>query len=295
VAEQIYLPPADADKHLMLMPQTSPSWAPVSGSAPTNSSGGYICLIYRMATGVGLPPNSGIGANREVGFPDATQHPDNLGGVAGVSGPLFVKAGFPLPTESSVSPNFAWAKGWGYWYQIGLGTAGSCNGYIVDEYYYDQYGNRTALKLIEILQEGKKLGEKLQDGEIHVTLNVAQWDDHQFNPNPPAGVQVTPRETIIPYMAVSSPSYLVADDRLTVVCRDGLGGFDPAMTWTLSAPSGGWLMLSLNPNGTGAAFSVNGVGSQNVYLVSQSNNMGTTARSCNLTLDGGLTVAAIVR
>jgi hypothetical protein len=63
----------------------------------------------------------------------------------------------------------------------------------------------------------------------------------------------------------------------------------------LSAPSGGWLMLSLSPNGAGAAFSVNGVGSQNVYLVPQSNNMGTTVRSCNLTLDGGLTVAAIVR
>ena len=92
------------DNHLMLMPQTSKSWKPQKGMAPDATSGAYISVIYRMSTGNGT---NGFGNTKEVGFADAKDHPDNAGGS--VTGPLFVKAGFPIS-----SGNFQWEKGNGY-------------------------------------------------------------------------------------------------------------------------------------------------------------------------------------
>jgi hypothetical protein len=107
------------NRNLMLMPQTSPGWKPVSGSAPDASSDGYISVVYRMETGT-----TGI---NEVGFADAREHPDNSNGA--ITGPLFVKVGFPLAKDA-----FTWEKGHSYTYNIGLGTFRSCNGFILDDY-----------------------------------------------------------------------------------------------------------------------------------------------------------------
>jgi hypothetical protein len=149
------------DKHLMLMPQTAVAWSPAPGAAPANA---YICVVYRLE--VQNNPNA-------VGWADAATHPGYTGSALeqqGYTGPLYVKAGFPLPTTAGNS--FTWEMGLGYTYHIGLGTAGSCNGYIVDTYYYDKYGNRTGLEI----GNGKKTGDKIQDGYIRVTLDVTDWD-----------------------------------------------------------------------------------------------------------------------
>jgi len=151
------------NNNLMLMPQTSNSWKPQSGLKPNEESGGYVCLIYRMNTDTCI-----------VGMDHATQHPDWTAKGAGYSGPLFVKAGFPLPTDAA--GNFTWQKGYGYLYNIVLGTYDSSNGYILDENYYDENGDRTDLPLLEIREEYKLPGDPLNDGNIHFILNVVEWD-----------------------------------------------------------------------------------------------------------------------
>jgi hypothetical protein len=163
-ANPIY--PHPHDKHLMLMPQTSSSWSPVSGITPQPGEG-YIMMIYRMETGAGTP--------NEVGFADAKNHPDYEQNGGNYEGPLFVKTGFPLPADEN--GNFTWKQGRSYTYNIALGTPGSCNGYIVHEYYHDKNGNPTNLKLIEILNNGKRLGDKLQNGVVQVRLKSSGWDD----------------------------------------------------------------------------------------------------------------------
>ena len=271
------------DKHLMAMPQTSPAWS------PSVLTGGLIELYYRMGTAFGLPPGP-TGTPHEVGYTTANQHPNYAGGY---NGALFVKAGFPLQGVIA-GANFTWDRGNAYHYKIGLGTANSCNGYILDEYYYDSLGVRTGLKLIEVLREGKHLYDKLQDGIIHVVLDVHKWDEYSQEPNPPAMVQVMPRTLNLPYRAQQP-----AVEWLTVVCQDGLGNPDPAKAWTLSVPPLlSWLRLSLNADGSMAGTSISSTGSRNVYLVVDANigTPGTPAavRSANLTLNGGITTAAVV-
>ena len=152
--------------HLMLLPQTTPSWKPVSGTKPTTTSGGYVCLIYRMNPETAGEPEL-------VGMDDATQHPDWLTLGNGYTGPLFVKVGFPFP---STGGNFTWDKGQGYMYNIILGTYNSSNGFIIDENYYDENGDRTNLPLDVIRDEIKKPGDPLNDGKIHFRLDVSDWD-----------------------------------------------------------------------------------------------------------------------
>jgi len=218
--------------HLMLMPQTSPSWSTQSG----NLTGGHIAVIYRMTTG---NSTNGAGNQREVGFASASDHPNYAGGY---TGPLFVKAGFPLPTAAE--NNFIWEPGRSYTYNIGLGTFNSCNGYILDEYYYDETGVRTNLKLVEVLNEGKTVGSKLQDGIIHVTLVIDAWtdDDSEIFIG---SINVVPSSMAL-YYTEQNP----APHSLSVQCRKHDGTEDNRASWTLKIPSAAtsWLKLSLNGN-----------------------------------------------
>jgi len=252
----IYVGLTASDKHLIVMPQTSPAWRPAT---PT---GGHVALLYRMGTGSGV---SGVGTPREVGYANATQHPNHATSGAGYTGPLFVKAGFPF---SSATPDFTWDKGVAYTYKIGLGTPGSCNGYILDEFYYNDQGIRTNLRLIEILREGKRVHDKLQDGEIHVTLGVTKWENQNQALDPPASIRVVPKHLFLPFMA-----QMPASQSIEVICRDGYGEPDLTGTWTLSVPSSAtWLKLTLDPLGAGASSSVLGTGSQTVYMVTTVNS-----------------------
>ena len=283
----IYTGTPALSKHLMLMPQSSPAWR------SSVTTGGMVTLLYRMGTGNGT---TGIGTTKEVGLPDATQHPNYSTLGAGYTGALYVKAGFPF---SSATPNFTWEKGIAYNYKIGLGTPGSCNGYILDEYYYTDQGVRTNLRLIEIIKDGKQLYHKLQDGEIHVMLDVYKWEDYPLVPDPPASVQIQPKSVILPYPAQSPAAQM-----LTVVCKDGQGNFDNTMPWTITVVnslSPTWLRLALNPDGTNpggapATTTLSGVGNKNVYLVADI-NIGASTRTVTLSLNGSLltpTVDAVV-
>ena len=279
--------PAAAQAHLMLMPQTGSSWTPVRNQNPALITGGYIGLIYRMGTGGA----GGVGTPHEVGYAAANQHPQWTAYGGGYTGPLFVKAGFPLP---SISPapagSFVWEKGNGYNYRIGLGTPNSCNGYILDENYYDDKGNRTNLTLIEVLREGKRVGDKLQDGVIHVTLGVEPWVDQPETPNPPTTIRVTPRYVTLPAAAQSPASQTVS-----VTCWNSNNQPAPTATWTLRAPATTpqWLWLSLNPNGSNPQTSVTGTGNQTVYIVTTANT-GAGFRISDLTIDQYATVVSTV-
>ena len=304
-------PAATATTHLMLMPQTSPNWVPVSGSLPVSGLGniaGYISLIYRMSTGNGT---TGVGDVNEVGYATAKDHPlyaASAWATSGYDGPLFVKAGFPIPATSGT--NFEWKNGFGYTYNIGLGIPFSCNGYILDPYYYDQYGNRTDLKLREVLtaadtptgvHEGKTVGDPLQDGIIHVTLDVNPWTNVDGGNQTASSITVTPAYSVLPYNA-QTPAF----QTLTVTYRDSNGNIDPTGQWSLTSDKP-WLRLTLDPTGAGAAATVTGTGTQTVYMVVDENMLtlpiptplpaGVTAngfRTANLYQGGVNIVAATV-
>ena len=213
--------------HLILMPQTSKSWKPQSGAKPNDASGGYICLIYRMNT-------DDVETPCLVGMDDATKHPDWTTKGAGYTGPLFVKAGFPLPADGA--GDFTWEKGYSYLYNIILGTYDSSNGYILDENYYDENGNRTDLPLLEIREEYKLPGDKLNDGNIHFILKVNDWDkDDEDEVGVLPTLRVTPSTLWFDYDASSGktvsvstnqPSWTVSSDQswATVTPSSGVSG-----------------------------------------------------------------------
>jgi hypothetical protein len=246
--------------HLMLMPQTASSWTP--GSAFT--TGAYISVIYRMETGVG---SNGTGTPNEAGFADATAHPDYAALGGGVTGPLFVKVAFPL-----AQGNFTWNKGYGYTYNISLGTPNSCNGYILDDTYYDRTGAKTNLPLTEISREGKKVGDKLQNGIIQVALKIDEWNDRDGTVDI-GSIRVTPSSLLL-----GSAAQTPAPQSLHVQCTrsDGVTP-DPNANWTLSVPfaASAWLKLSLNPaasfDAPDAGITVSGTGTGYVYLYVKEN------------------------
>lgn len=146
--------------NLMLMPQTATTWTPVTGVAPANA---YMGTIYRLQTATDV---------NAVGYASANSHPNyssqNSTIQATLNGkPLFVKVGFPFAPST-----MAWVKGKGYTYNICLGTAGATNGYIVDNFYYDENGLPTTLPII-----GKSKGDPISNGKINFIISVTDWDE----------------------------------------------------------------------------------------------------------------------
>ncbi len=142
---------------LMMIPQTTTSWDPTSSSTPTDA---YIYVIYRLEQGTNL---------NSIGYADASLHP-NFDEVANADldgDPLFVKVGYPVADGDMV-----WESGNAYTYNINLGTAGATNGYLIDEYYYDEEGNRTTLEV-----ENKDIGDQISDGYINFIVDVEDWNE----------------------------------------------------------------------------------------------------------------------
>ncbi len=158
------------DKHLMLMTQssTTATWIYDQG-ADLPPSDAYISAIYRIET-----PND----DNAIGYADAQKHPGikASNGWAGVTAPvtynggLFVKVGFPF---GATPTSLTWEKGKGYKYNIYLGTANSSNGYLADEYYYDENGEQTDL----LITPAKEQGEPMTDGIINFKVSVSNWDN----------------------------------------------------------------------------------------------------------------------
>lgn len=143
--------------NLMLMPQTATTWTPAKGAAAANA---YMGIIYRLQTSTNV---------NAIGYASANSHP-NFDPVvhAALSGkPLFVKVGYPFASNT-----MTWAKGKGYTYNICLGTAGASNGYIVNNFYYDEAGSPTTLPII-----GKDKGEPINNGSINFIIDVTNWED----------------------------------------------------------------------------------------------------------------------
>lgn len=154
--------------NLMLMPQTATTWTPVTGVAAANA---YMGVIYRLTTA--SDPNA-------VGYTVANSHPNynalTPAEKTALNGkPLFVKVGYPFAPST-----MTWDKGKGYTYNICLGTANASNGYIADNFYYDENGLPTTLTII-----GKDKGDPISNGKINFIVNVGDWDET----TPPAVIQ----------------------------------------------------------------------------------------------------------
>lgn len=154
--------------NLMLMPQTATTWTPTTGIAAANA---FMGVIYRLTTAA--DPNA-------VGYTVANNHPNYSSLTtpiqAALNGkPLFVKVGYPFAPST-----MTWDKGKGYTYNICLGTSNATNGYVVDNFYYDETGAITTLPII-----GKSKGDPISNGKINFIVNVGDWDDT----TPPTVVQ----------------------------------------------------------------------------------------------------------
>ncbi|MFI3316424.1 MAG: fimbrillin family protein [Rikenellaceae bacterium] len=143
---------------LMLLPQTTDSWDPESSSESVE--GAHLYVIYRAEDVKGADL---------IGYEDASSHPDynpdTDSAIADMA--LFVMVGYPLGET-----DFTYESGKGYTYNINIGVENATNGYLIDDYYYDEGGNKTKFEV-----EGKDIGDAISDGYINFTVTVNSWED----------------------------------------------------------------------------------------------------------------------
>lgn len=170
---------ADAtNKSLMLMPQpdvTAQTWTPSAGNGPGAAT--YISMVYRM----------NYGDEDLVGYTDATKHQKYPGSALEASGygdnPLYVKVGFPFTLD--------WDMQKGYTYNLIM--PGTTGGLLIDQYYYDNKGNRTDLIVGDFDGDGLPgpgpiVPEPVLGGDeyIHLIPIVSEWTDQSATDINPA-------------------------------------------------------------------------------------------------------------
>ncbi len=143
---------------LMLLPQSTTSW----NTEDATVSGSHIFLTYRAEDSSG---------NNIVGYSDAEDHPnyDPIEDAAYDNVALFVKVGYPVADDDG---NFTIESGYSYNYNINLMTTGASNGYLLDDYYYDEEGDVTEFEV-----EGKEIGDPISEGYIDFTVTVKAWEE----------------------------------------------------------------------------------------------------------------------
>lgn len=164
--------PTAAQAHLMLMPQANAAQFWGSGSAPAAvpTTQSYVTMVYRLRQD----------GHDLIGFANAESHKAFAGSRLQASGynamdPLFVKVGYPFDLN--------WTSGKGYTYNINLGGGdGATGGYLLDQNYYDKYGNRTDLIVGDTDGDGDPDGQRppqpMLDGDnIHLVPVITPWDD----------------------------------------------------------------------------------------------------------------------
>jgi hypothetical protein len=152
---------------LMLMPQnlSGRAWFnPATGqpaAAPTAAQS-YIEVVYRIYE---------TGGDDMTGYTDATDHPDYASLGNGVTGALFVKVGYPLPTN--------WEMGKAYTYTISLGTNDASGGNLVDDTFIDEDGNDTNLPVVHPdTEQPINVPEPIvPDKPIGFIVSVDNWTD----------------------------------------------------------------------------------------------------------------------
>lgn len=169
--------PTAENANLMLMPQDaiSRTWGGIA--APTalpTAAESYVSMIYRaQQSGTDL-----------IGFAQAGSHPAFMGSLTEDSGypataPLFVKVAYPFV--------LTWLPGKGYTYNFAInGQDTTTGGYLIDQYYYDHFGNRTDLVVGDIdgddTPDGPEVPDPLIDGDdIHLLPIVNDWDEDPLN------------------------------------------------------------------------------------------------------------------
>ncbi|MFR9602913.1 MAG: hypothetical protein SNG02_03465 [Rikenellaceae bacterium] len=148
----------DNEGSLMLLPQQATESDVDIWSSDADPTGTYICVHYRTE----------YDSDDEIGYAQASSHPDysspsdddEYGQTA-----LYVKVGYPLTT------NWSWGKG--YTYNIKIGTVDASNGYLLDDYYYDESGTKTKYPI----DFDKEVGDPISDGTIDFDILVIDWDD----------------------------------------------------------------------------------------------------------------------
>jgi hypothetical protein len=110
---------------LMLLPQDLSGRKWDKSEAGLSEDQSYIEVVYRMT--------ETNGGKDVVGFTDATKYPGYGTSGSGTTGPLFVKVGYPLPTNWEMSKT--------YTYTIYLGTPDATGGNLANEDFIDAGGN----------------------------------------------------------------------------------------------------------------------------------------------------------
>jgi hypothetical protein len=149
---------------LMLMPQnlSARAWdKTITGLAASQSYIEVVYRVYETATGKDI-----------IGYGDAANHPNNTT----VTGSLFVKVAYPLPTN--------WAMGKAYVYTIYLADGNSSGGNLIDEKFVDENGNDSKLPVIY-----PETGEKIDvldpifpDKPIGFIIVVEDWGTQNTTP-----------------------------------------------------------------------------------------------------------------
>ena len=125
----------------------------------------YIEVVYRIYDAEGKDL---------VGYSHASDHPEYEGSECesnGYDGPLFVKVGYPLPTN--------WLMGKAYIYNIFLGTSDSSGGNLIDPDFKDEDGDDTDLPVVGLDPEDPIIDTSKPIGFI---VDVDDWDE--LSPNP---------------------------------------------------------------------------------------------------------------
>ncbi|MDR0295596.1 MAG: fimbrillin family protein [Prevotellaceae bacterium] len=159
---------AGSSGSLMLMPQNLSlrPWDKTENGLTQDQS--YIEVVYRMYETDNL--------NDMVGYTDATEHPlyEDLNSI--VTGSLFVKVAYPLPTN--------WEMSKAYTYTIHLGTPESSGGNLIEENFMDKDGNDSGLPVVHPdTEEPIDVPQPIfPDKPIGFIVTVEDWGTPSDNP-----------------------------------------------------------------------------------------------------------------
>lgn len=150
---------------LMLMPQdfSTIAWDPESATAEADlTSKSYIEVVYRIF--------ETTSEKNVVGYTDATDHPQYATLGSDVTGNLFVKVGYSLPTE--------WLMGKAFTYTIYLGTPNASGGNLVFPNFIEDDGSDSGLPVVSPgTGEGKDVPDPIFDTDepIGFVVSVDDW------------------------------------------------------------------------------------------------------------------------
>jgi hypothetical protein len=152
-----------SDGYLMLMPQdlSARAWGKSKDKLKGDES--YIEVVYRI-----FETSS---TNDVVGYTDATNYPNYSASGSAVTGALYVKVGYPLPTN--------WEMGKAYTYTIHLGTSNDNGGNLINDNFVDEDGNDTGLPVVTPdTNDPIKVPDAIVDlsKPIGITVDVDNWD-----------------------------------------------------------------------------------------------------------------------